>query len=74
MIILLTSQEVIITPLKCDCFNGSIVNGVREPILYSFSLDKPTRHKVYKEPRIKLFKKVNKSVFITHTILYRRQQ
>ena len=26
---------------KCDCFNGSIVNGLRETILYSFALDKP---------------------------------
>ena len=27
--------------LKCDCVNGSIVNGIREPILYRFALDKP---------------------------------
>ena len=24
--------------LKCDCIQGSIMNGVREPILYSFAL------------------------------------
>ena len=48
--------------LKCDCINGSIVNGVREPILYSFALSSPPGHKIYKEPRIKLFKKINKSV------------
>ena len=24
--------------LKCDCIQGSIVNGIREPILYSFAL------------------------------------
>ena len=24
--------------LKCDCTQGSIVNGIREPILYSFAL------------------------------------
>ena len=48
--------------LKCDFFNGSIVNGVREPVLYSFALSSPSGHKIYKEPRIKLFKKVNKSV------------
>ena len=48
--------------LKCDCINGSIGNGVREPILYSFALSSPPGHKIYKEPRIKLFKKVNKSV------------
>ena len=48
--------------LKCDCIHGSIVNGVREPILYSFALSSPPGHKIYKEPRVKLFKKVNKSV------------
>ena len=48
--------------LKCDCIQGSIINGVREPILYSFALSSPPGHKIYMEPRIKLFKKVNKSV------------
>ena len=42
--------------LKCDCIQASIINGVREPILYSFALSSPPRHKIYKEPRIKLFK------------------
>ena len=42
-------------PLKCDCIQGSIVNGIREPILYSFALDKRPTQKTYKEPRIKLF-------------------
>ena len=45
--------------LKCDCIQGSIVNGIRETILYSFALSSPPGHKIYKEPRIKLFKKVN---------------
>ena len=48
--------------LKCDCVNGSIVNGVREPILFNFPMDKPPGPKIYKEPRIKLFKRKNKSV------------
>ena len=43
--------------LKCNVVNGSIVNGVREPILYSFALDQPPGHKIYKEPKVKLFKK-----------------
>ena len=55
--------------LKCNCLNGSIVNGVREPILYSFALFSPPGHKIYKEPRIKLFKKVNKSV-LSHITIY----
>ena len=47
---------------KCDCIDGSIVNGTRELILYSFALSSPPSHNLYKEPRVKLFKKVNKSV------------
>ena len=48
--------------LKCDCIQGSIVNGIREPILFSFALSSPPSHKIHIEPRVKLFKKVNKSV------------
>ena len=55
--------------LKCDCIHGSILNGVREPILYSFALSSPPSHKIYKEPRVKLFKKVNKSV-LSHITFY----
>ena len=32
------------------------------PILYSFAFSSPLGHKIYKEPRIKLFNKINKSV------------
>ena len=55
--------------LKCDCIEGSIVNGTREPILYSFALSSPPGHKIYKEPRVKLFKKINKSV-LSHITFY----
>ena len=55
--------------LKCDCVQGSIVNGVREPILYSFALSSPTGHKIYKEPRVKLFEKINKCV-LSHIAFY----
>ena len=41
--------------LKRVCSIVSVVNGIREPILYSFALDKPPGHKIYEEPRIKLF-------------------
>ena len=30
--------------LKADCIQGSIVNGIREPILYSFALSSPSGH------------------------------
>ena len=55
--------------LKCDCIQGSIVNGVREPILFSFALSSPPGHKLYKEPGVKLFKKINKSV-LSHITFY----
>ena len=55
--------------LKCDCIQGSIVNGIRGPILYSFALSSPPGHKIYKEPRVKLFKKINKSV-LSHITFY----
>ena len=55
--------------LKCDCLNGSIVNCIREPILYSFGLSSPPGQIIYKEPRVKLFKKINKSV-LSHLTFY----
>ena len=55
--------------LKCNVVDGSIVNGVREAILYSFALSSPPGHKIYKEPRLKLFKKINKSV-LCHITFY----
>ena len=57
------------THLKADCIQGSMVNGRREPILYSFALSSPPGHKIYKEPRVKLFKKINKSV-LSHITFY----
>ena len=56
--------------LKCDCIQGSIVNGKREPILFSFALSSPPGHKIYKEPRVKLFKKINKSVLSLITFYF----
>ena len=56
--------------LKRDCIQGSIVNGIREPILYSFALSSPPGNKIYKEPRIKLFKKINKSVLSHITFFF----
>ena len=60
---------VLISHLKCDCVNDSIVYSVREPISFSFHLDKPPGHKVYKEPRTKLFKNIKKSV-LSHITFY----
>ena len=43
--------------LKCDCVDGSIVNGIREQILFSFNLSAPPGYKIIKEPNIILNKK-----------------
>ena len=36
--------------LKCDIIDGSVVNGLRQPILYSFVLNKLPGYKVFSEP------------------------
>ena len=36
--------------LKCDCVDGSIVNGIREQILFSFNLSASPGYKIMKEP------------------------
>ena len=32
--------------LKCDCVDGSIVDGLREKILFSFNLNAPSGYKI----------------------------
>ena len=54
--------------LKCDAIDGSVVDGVRQPILYSFVLDKLPGYKVFSEPETIHYKKVNKCVLNTITI------
>ena len=51
--------------LKCDCIDGSIQDGIRQPILFSFVLDKPAGYKVFCEPETIHYKKINKSVLNT---------
>ena len=53
--------------LKCDCIDGSIQDGVRQPILFSFVLDKPSGYRVFCEPETIHYKKINKSVLNTIT-------
>ena len=53
--------------LKCDAIDGSIVDGFRQPILYSFILDKLPGYKVFSEPETIHYKKINKSVLNTIT-------
>ena len=53
--------------LKCDVFDGSLVNGLKQPILFSFILDKPPGYKIICEPETIHYKKMNKSVLNTIT-------
>ena len=34
-------------PNRCDVIDGSVLNGVRQPIFYIFVLDKPPGSKIY---------------------------
>ena len=51
-----TSQKIVILSttnkirLKCDVVDGSVENGIRHPILYSFVLDKLSDYKVFSDP------------------------
>ena len=48
--------------LKCDVIGGSLVNRLRQPIPFSFILNKPSGNKVICEPETTHFRKINKSV------------
>ena len=54
--------------LKCDVIDGSVVNGLRQTILYSFVIDKKPGYKVFCEPETDLHKKINKSILNTITL------
>ena len=43
--------------LKCEVIDGSAVNGLRQPLLYSFLLDKPVGYKVFSQPETVHYKK-----------------
>ena len=53
--------------LKCDIIDGSVINGVRQPILYSYVLDKKPGYKIFSEPETIHYKKINKSILNTIT-------
>ena len=48
--------------LKFDCNNGTVVNCVREHVLWNFALDKLPGLKINKQPKIKHIKRIYKSV------------
>ena len=65
--ILLNLNSIDKIHLKCDCIDGSIQDGLRQPILFSFVLDKPSGYKVFSEPETIHYKKLNKFVLDTIT-------
>ena len=58
--------------LKCDCIDGSIQDGVRQPILVSFVMDKPSGYKIICEPEIIHYKKNKQICFEYNNFLSRR--
>ena len=42
--------------LKAECIDGNVLNCFRQPILYSFTLDKPSSHKLFCEPETSHYK------------------
>ena len=60
-------NAIIKNHLKCDVVDGSLVNRLRQPILFSFILDKPPGYKILCEPETIHYKKINKSVLNTKT-------
>ena len=53
--------------LKCDVIDGSVEHGIREPVLFSFVLNKSAAYKVFCQPETIHYKKINKSVWNTIT-------
>ena len=51
------------THLNCDVIDGSVVNRIRQPILFSFVLDKPGGCKIYCEPQAIHYKKNKNNLF-----------
>ena len=54
--------------LKCDVIDGSVVNGLRQLILYGFVLDNLPGFKVFCEPETVHYKTKNNSVLNTITL------
>ena len=52
---------------KCDVIDGSVVDGFKQPILFSFVLDKPSVYRVFCEPMTYHYKKLKKSILNTRT-------
>ena len=58
--------------LKCDVIDGSVVDGIRQPELSSFVLNKLLGYKVFCEPGTIHYKKNEKICSDYNNILFRR--
>ena len=58
--------------LKCDCIDGSIQDRVRQPILFSFVLDKKPEYKVFFRTRNNTLQKNKQIYFEYYNFLFRR--
>ena len=61
------SRKIHKTHLKCDVIDGSVVNGIRQPIFNNFVLNNLPGYKLFCEPEIIHYKQLNKSVLNTIT-------
>ena len=66
----LHSSTIVKLYLKRDCINGSINNGVQQPILYSFVSKKPSGFKTNCEAETIHYKNIKKSVLNTITLYF----
>ena len=55
------------THSKCDVIDGSVVNVSRQPLIFSFLINKPSGYKLFCEPETINYTKRNKSVLNTIT-------
>ena len=55
--IILNLNTIVKIHLKCDCIDGSLQDGIRQPNLFSFVLDKPSGYKVFCELKLYTTKK-----------------
>ena len=53
--------------MKCDVIDGSVVNCLRQPVIYSSIIEKKPGYKIFSEPETILYNKINESVLNTIT-------
>ena len=64
---ILNSSTIDKIHLKCDVINGSLVNDIKQPKLFSFLLNRPTGYKVLCQFKTVHYMKINKPTLNTMT-------